>query len=289
MEQGPKFSIFHLLVLIILGTMAFSLANSAQEKDGLLKIYFFDIGQGDAIFIETPNGNQILVDGGPDYTVVSKLSEVMPFFDKEIDAIVLSHPHADHLVGLVEVLKRYSVRNIITTSAVYNSGEYKSWVDGVQKEGAQVIDSQAGQYADFGNGVKLETIFPITPAQGFETSHPHEYMVAQKLIYGDFELLLTGDLEEKGERAIIANGINLEADVLKVGHHGSKTSTSEEFLYASTPQLAVISVGAHNRYSHPSPSVIDRLETFGIQYYRTDTQGDVKIVTDGKNYKVTQY
>jgi competence protein ComEC len=289
MEKETKFSLFHILVLIILGTMAFSLATSAQEKDGLLKIYFFDIGQGDSIFIETPNGNQILVDGGPDYTVVSKLSEVMPFFDKEIDAIVLSHPHADHMVGLVEVLKRYRVKNIITTSAIYNSGEYKSWLEGIQKEGANIIDSQAGQYADLGNGVRLQTIFPVIPAYGSETSHPHEYMVAQKLIYGDFEILLTGDLEEKGERAMIANGIDLEVDVLKVGHHGSKTSTSEELLHLSTPQLAVMSLGARNRYGHPHESVIDRLETFGIQYYRTDTDGDIKIVTDGKNYGVIKY
>lgn len=286
MPESKKFSLFHILVLIILGGIASSTYSSAAEKDGLLKIHFFDIGQGDSIFIEAPNGSQVLVDGGPDGSVIQKLSAVMPFYDKEIDLIVLSHAHADHVTGLVEVLKRYNVKNIITADISYESGEFAAWQEGIKSEGANIVDAVAGNYTDLGNGVRLETIHPFTSPGGITTKDPHNFMVVNILKYGDFELLLTGDLESKEERAIMANGIKIDSDILKVGHHGSKTSSADYFLEAVSPQLAIISLGAKNRYGHPHISVTDRLESFGIKYYRTDSDGDITVVSDSKNFKV---
>src|SRR3989344_8796842 len=143
-----KLSLIHLVILLCLSVFASSTHSVASQKDGLLKMYFFDIGQGDAIFIETPSGQQILVDGGPDNKVLSKLGEVMPFYDKDIDVVVVSHPHADHMVGLVDVLERYDVKNIVEAKEPYNSSEFRAWEESVNNENANNIEAISGKVID---------------------------------------------------------------------------------------------------------------------------------------------
>lgn len=283
----PKqLKLIHLVVILCLFIFAFSINSVASQKDGLLKVYFFDVSQGDSIFIETPNGNQVLIDGGPDNKVLQKLGEVMPFYDRSIDMIVLTHPHADHVAGLINVLERYDVKNVVEARENYNSSEFKAWREAVQKENSGNIEAIAGKEIDLGNGVTLTALHPFESVAGTTTSKPHDDVAVAMLRYGEFEVLLTGDMEAKIERRLILNGYNLDADILKVGHHGSKTSTSEEFLYEVSPQAAVIQVGAKNRYGHPTQVVLSRLENFGIKYYRNDVNGDIKVVTDGVNYQI---
>ena len=285
--QSRQLKLIHLVILLCLSVFAFSTSSIASQNDGLLKIHFLDIGQGDAIFIETPNGSQILIDGGPDNRALAKLGEVMPFWDKDIDIVVASHPHADHIVGLINVLERYNVKNIIEAKESYNSPEFKAWRDSVAGESAQDVEAIAGQVIDFGDGMTLTIIHPFESVAGIETKTPHDDDVVIILKYGEFELMLTGDMEAKVERRLIMEGYNLDSDVLKVGHHGSKTSSSEEFLSAVSPEVAIIQVGEKNRYGHPSPEVLERFDDYGIKYYRNDLNGDIKLTSDGINYLIS--
>ncbi len=285
--MSKQLKLIHLVILLCLSVFAFSTHSIASQKDGLLKIYFLDIGQGDAIFIETPNGNKVLIDGGPDNKILSKLGEVMPFWDKDIDIVVASHPHADHIVGLIDVLERYNVKNIVEAKESYSSSEFKAWQDAVVKEGANNIEAIAGKAIDLGDGVGLTTLYPFESVAGDNPKNPHDDDVVIMLRYGELEVVLTGDMEEKVERRLILAGEDLDSDVLKVGHHGSKTSSSEAFLSAASPEVAVIQVGAKNRYGHPAPEVLNRLENFGIKYYRNDVDGDIKLISDGISYKIT--
>jgi len=247
------------------------------------------LGKGDSIWIESPSGRQILVDGGPGNAISSKLGEVMPFYDKDIDVVVVSHPHADHIVGLADVLERYEVKNIIEARESYNSSEFEAWREVVKNENANDVEAIAGKIIDLGDGVTLTVLHPFESVVGDNPKNPHDDVVVVMLRYGELEIMLTGDMETKVERRLIMKGYDLDSDVLKVGHHGSKTSTSEEFLSAVSPKVAVIQVGAKNRYGHPSPEILNRLENSDIKYYRNDIDGDIKMVSDGVNFKIIKY
>ena len=228
-----------------------------------------------------------MIDGGPDNKILSKLGEVMPFYDKDIDVLVASHPHADHIVGLIDVLARYDVKNIVEAKESYNSAEYQAWEDVIAEEDTKEIEAISGKIIDIGDGVTLTILYPFESVAGIETKTPHDDGVVVMLRYGEFEVILTGDMETKVERRLIMEGYDLDADVLKVGHHGSKTSSSEEFLSAVSPEVAVIQVGVKNRYGHPSPEVLERFENYDIKYYRNDLNGDIKLISDGKNYLIS--
>ncbi|HXK40487.1 MAG TPA: ComEC/Rec2 family competence protein [Candidatus Paceibacterota bacterium] len=291
-----KLSLIHLVILLCLSVFSISTYSTASQKDGLLKVYFFDVGQGDAIWIEAPNGNQVLIDGGPDNSVIQKLGEVMPFYDKDIDIVVSTHSDADHITGLIDVLERLEIRNIVYSNIIRSSSLYDAWREAVDEEGANVVEPVAGKVIDLGSGVTLTIVHPaeslagrIMPARGGSASggeKTNNESVVLMLKYGETEVLLTGDIEAKAERQIILSGANLDADILKVAHHGSKTSTLAEFLYEVSPQVAVIQVGTKNRYGHPTQEVLSRLENFGVKLYRTDVDGGVKVISDGVNYLI---
>jgi len=237
-----------LVIFAILFVFAWSTYGSASQKDDFLKVHFFNVGQGDAIFVEAPNGNQVLIDGGPDNTVLQKLGETMPFYDKGIDVVVLTHSDADHLTGLIGVLERYEVENIVYSNIIRKSSLYDAWQEAVEKEGANIIDPVAGKVIDLGSGVTLSTAHPQSspgvgdaplregePLAGKALNKTNNESVVLMLKYGQTEILLTGDIETKAERQIILSGADLDADILKIAHHGSKTSTLAEFLYEVSP------------------------------------------------------
>src|SRR3989344_4391274 len=227
--MSKQLRLYHIVVILCLSVFAFSTYSIAQGKDGLVKIYFFDVGQGDAIFIETPSGNQVLVDGGPDKLVVQRLGETMPFYDKDIDLIVSTHSDADHIAGLVEVLNRYEVENLIYSNIIRESALYDAWQEAVIKEGANTIDPVADKIIDLGNGVTLTILNPSKSLAGKIMKKVNNDSVVLMLKYGETDVLITGDIEAKAERQIILSGADLEADILKVAHHGSKTSTKQNF------------------------------------------------------------
>jgi competence protein ComEC len=287
--KNKELTFLHVLILVILSVFVFSVSESASEKDGLLKVYFFDVGQGDAIFIETPNGNQVLIDGGPDSGIINRLSEVMPFYDREIDAVILSHAHSDHLIGLFSVLERYDVRRILQTKETNRSPMLDAWEEIKTEEGAEEIEAINGTTIDLGSGVTIKILYPLESLDGKKVKNNNNSSVMIMLKYGRTEILFTGDMEIPIERKLILQKIPLDVDVLKIAHHGSDTSSSEAFLSVTSPDTAVISVGEDNRYRHPSKTVLLRLESFGIPYYRTDTDGSIKLISDGENFQIIKY
>lgn len=277
----------HGVIMLTLAGLTLISFRARAEYDGLLKVYILDVGQGDAIFIQAPDGNQVLVDGGPDTSVLDRLSEILPPTDRSIDAVIVSHPHADHIGGLPAVLEHYEVGTVVEAGENYDSSIFRTWHRAVDVEGSQRVDAIAGTTLSLGQSVTLTVLHPFNSASGVTTKTPHDYNVTVMLRYGQMEMLLTGDMETEAEQELIASGINLDADVLKVGHHGSRTSTSSDFLRAVTPEAAVISVGDKNRYGHPTSSTLQRLEDFKIPYYRTDTDGTITITSDGERFAIT--
>jgi len=281
-------------VLIIL-TILFSLNVLAWltvydlSRSQLLEVTFFDVGQGEAIFIETPSRHQILIDGGPSSLILEKLSESLPFWDRTIDLIVLTHPEHDHLAGLIEVLKRYKVENILWTGVLRDTAEYKEWQRLIRDETAEIFIAEAGQKiilskSDFDSFIDI--LYPFENLEGQEFKDSNNTSIVAKLIFGENSFLFTGDAYKSVEKKLADKETDLASDVLKVGHHGSKTSTSEEFIKQVSPEIAVISAGKDNPYQHPHQETLDTLEKYGIKILRTDKNGDIQISCDSQSLKL---
>jgi len=254
--------------------------------DNSLEVTFFDIGQGDAIFIETPYKNQILIDGGPNSMILEKLAKEMPFWDKTIDLIILTHPEADHITGLLSVLESYNVKRILWTGIVRDTSQYEKWKEMIEKENAEIIIAHSSQGIKIGN-VFLNILYPFESLEGEEIKNSNDTSIVSRLRFGNNSFLFTGDITKVSENKIISKEDgNLNSDVLKVSHHGSKTSTSAEFLENVLPDIAVISCGKDNSYGHPHEQVLKSLEELGINILRTDQNGDIKIISNG-NYLTT--
>lgn len=244
-----------------------------------LEVTVFDVGQGDAIFVETPDGAQMLVDGGPDDSVLAKLGEVMPLADRSIDLVVLTHPHADHVAGLVSVLDRYEVGKILITGVQHPTDVYSAFLLKIKSRNLATEVVRGPQEFAFG-GSKVKILYPHESLEGERIEDPNASSIVLKIIEGAHDILLAGDIEAEGEGAMRAAGATLDAEVLKVAHHGSKSSSTREFLEAVKPDYALVSVG-ENTYGHPHPSVLERLRARGISLFRTDREGDITVRTDG--------
>lgn len=275
------FTIFLLFLNIIFWQEVFKLENSHN-----LEINFLDVGQGDSIFIQSPQNHQILIDGGPDYSIMQKLSERMSFWDKTLDLVILSHPESDHMQGLVEALKYYKADYILWSGIEKDTPEYYKWINVLknqEKEGTKILIAKLGEEIKAGN-IKIEIIHPFDSLEKKEFKNSaNDTSVVLKLIYGENSFIFTGDISSKTEEKIIDYKPNLNLDVLKVAHHGSKYSTSELFLSVVQPKIAIISVGFKNIYGHPTDDVLQRLKKFGIKIGRTDVNGDIKLISNGKN------
>lgn len=273
-------------ILICLNVIAWVVVWDLSQTR-FLEVVFFDVGQGDAIFIETPERFQVLIDGGPGLAVLEKLGQEMPFYDRTIDLIILTHPEHDHLFGLLEVLKRYEVKNILWTGIIRDTAEWEEWKRLIEQEGADIIITEAGQRIVLQKEplIYLDILYPFENLENQETKYTNNTSIVANLVFEDVSFLFTGDIEKEVERKLVEQNVDLDSDVLKVSHHGSKTSSCSEFLEIVSPELAVISVGENN-YGHPHPDVLANLEKFDIQVLITKELGDIKIVSDGNNIKV---
>ena len=251
---------------------------------GEMRLTVFDVGQGDAVFVETPSGKQMLVDGGPDGSVLSRLGSAMPFWDRSIDILVISHPHSDHLTGAIEVLKRYDVGLVVESGVEYSTAEYEEWQRVVEASGAPIHIARAGEVIEFGDGVRFEIFLPAHAFVGASLKNVHDAMVVGRLVFASSSALLMGDAEASEEYQMMYAAEDLFTDILKVGHHGSKTSTSEPFLRAVSPDIAIISSGRKNRYGHPNQGVLDRLGMFDVSLFRTDSDGSITFTTGGHEW-----
>jgi competence protein ComEC len=281
-----KYILFFAGILFLLNVFAWQEAFYLSGADNL-KVYFLDVGQGDAVFIETPQSHQILIDGGPDSTIIEKLQYLIPPLDKTIDLVILTHPEKDHMQGLIDVLQRYKVDYVLWTGVLRQTPEYQKWVEVLnkqQEQGAKIIIAYA-QKSVSASGAKINILYPLEDLSGQELKDSNDSSAVFSLVFGKNEFLFTGDITSKTEKSLLSGEDNLKSDVLKVSHHGSKYSTSDYFLDNANPWLAVISVGKENTYGHPTPEVLQRLEKFGIKVLRTDNDGDIKIVSDGENIR----
>ena len=274
-----KWVIPPLLVVAILVSV-----TAATMPDDKLHLSFLDVGQGDAILIQKGN-QQILVDGGPSPQAIGiELGKKLPFWDRTIELIVLTHPSADHVTGLVEVLHRYKVKQVLSPDLDYDSLIYDEWLRLIKAKDIKYTIAQAGQQINLGGGVVIEVLNPPRPLLTDTESDVDNNGVVLRISLDKVSFLLTADIGQEAELELIARRADLSSTVLKVGHHGSDTSTTPEFLAVVNPRLAVISVGVDNRFGHPSPEVVERLrEKLGSEnIYRTDKQGTIEFTTNGE-------
>jgi competence protein ComEC len=279
---------------VFLWDQALSLAPIGDKE---LVVTFLDVGQGDAALIEVPNGQKILIDGGGvdrsednrvsgDRGIRDKIGEkvVVPFLHRKginhLDLVVLTHPHADHLGGLNVVLEDIKVDQVLDNGQAYDSQAYRRFKSLIEANRIKYSAARVGAVINLADDLKIHILNPVFPFLQDTNSDS----IVMRLVYGDISFLFTGDLEKEGEERVLPSVRS--STVLKVGHHGSSTSTSDEFLRAVNPQVAVISVGKRNRYRHPSSSTMQRLLAAGVKVYRTDENGAVTVRTDGKSYAI---
>jgi len=247
---------------------------------GVLTVAFLDVGQGDAIYIEAPNGNQLLIDGGRGKGMLRELAKVMPFYDRSIDVVLATHPDQDHIGGLPELLNRYEVKTILRSGVIHDTGVYHALNKVIQTRKVEEIFARRGMRIHLDNNVYLEILFPDRDVTHFK---PNDASVVTRLVYNETEFIFTGDAPKDIEEYVASlDGNSLQSDVLKVGHHGSKTSTSELFLGAVLPSIAVISVEEDSRYGHPHEEVLETLTEFNIEIVATSEAGTIVFESDGK-------
>lgn len=289
MDINSRKIIFGVLAFLFLANILAWIVVFDLSQLQFLKVNFLDVGQGEAIFIETPKRHQILIDGGPSSIILKKLSKEMPFWDRTIDLIILTHPEVDHLRGLLEVLKKYKIENILWTGVKKETPEFKEWERLIEKEGAKIKIAKAGQKVFCENcDWKIEILYPFENLEGIEMEKSNDSSIVSKLIFEKISFLFTGDISKNVEEIFLYSSEleKISSNVLKVAHHGSKTSSSEKFIEKVSPQIAVISVGKENKYGHPHKEVLEILKKHGIKVLRTDEMGDIKITTDGFNYQI---
>lgn len=281
---------FSLIILCVIGSYIFVQyieVNGFGFKRQGLDVYFLNVGQGDATLFYTETREVILVDGGPDMSVLYELGKSLPFYERTIDLMVLTHPDSDHLNGLLDVLERYRVKKIMYTDIVDNSDTYKIFKDLMAFEGAEIIIVKGGENLYFGE-LEVNVLYPTQSIQGKSFIDTNESSIALRLSYDSIDFLLTGDMPQTQEIDLVKNNLIVESEVMKAGHHGSKTSSAVEFLHAVNPQYAVISAGVDNPYGHPHYRVLQNFKNIGTDILRTDEVGTIHVYTNGNEVEIRQ-
>lgn len=278
-----KVVLVFLIIIITFLQITFIFSITQTDK---LKVVFFDIGQGDAIFIETPSKKKVLIDGGPNNLILEKLSSELSFFDKKIDMIIATHPDSDHITGLIPTLNKYEVENIVTQrmsgiTSTFGDLEEKINKETYNEKESQKIFAKSGDTIDFQDGVTAKILWP---SENFisKKGDTNSSSVTLELIYKDMKFLLTGDLPKEEESRIINSSLSKNITVYKAGHHGSNTSSGETLLTYIKPEYSIISAGKDNRYGHPSGEALERLKKYSKEIISTIDHGNITFVTDGK-------
>lgn len=276
-----------------------------QWPDSALHLVFCDVGQGDSILLSY-HSTQVLIDGGKDEKVLACLEKFLPFWDKNIEIIIATHPDADHIDGLSTVFEQYSSNLVVTNGAVKETTDFADFKEALSRKLAantKHMVLQKGDVLTIGSQLRLSVLSPqvlktdvveetsgLTETQLWDEQPldknsqigSNDRSIVTLLEYKNTSMLLTGDLEEKGELSLLEHGLIPDVDILKVGHHGSKTSTSPRFLAKVRPEISVISSGANNTYGHPAPEKVSLLHAAHSLIYRTDQQGTLHFATDGE-------
>lgn len=250
--------------------------DAIQAEDVLLRVDFLNVGQADCALLST-NGHYMVIDGGNNGDADRILSYLEEQGVEKLDAVVGTHPHEDHIGSLDAIINHFDVDAVYMPKIMHTSKTFEDVLDAVANKGLKIKSPSPGDTIDF-NGLEIEVLGPQREYKDFNNNS-----IVLKVNAGETAFLFTGDAEETAEKDILQAGYDLQADVLKVGHHGSSTSSSQAFLQAVKPKYAVISVGVGNSYHHPEEEALQRLQSIGAEIYRTDLQGDIVCTTDGKN------
>lgn len=262
------------LVLFFAGSLIFQYLG--KMPGGLLHVYFLNVGQGDSIFITTPENHHILIDGGPESAVLRELGEVMLFFDRTIDLLILTHSDKDHLFGLIEVVKRYHVKKILLTTAPHNTADYQEFLKLISRKNIPL------EIGDFQNDLKIDDleINILYPFQSFfadKKIKTNNTAIVTHLNFFSTSILLAGDIEEPIENLLLEKyDTTLQSDIFKASHHGSRTSNTKEFLNAVQPEFVVIQSGQNNNYGHPHAEILQRFIIRNAKVLRNDYSGRIE-------------
>lgn len=251
---------------------------------GLLEVSVLDVGQGDAIFVRTPTNQKILIDAGPASNLLAPLSSRLGYFERRLDLIVLTHPDLDHIAGFSEILRRYEVANVLLTGVVHETAAYGDILDQFSDQKIPVHFARADRDFDFGGGVTFDIVWPTKDFVGLDPVNNNMTSIVGRLTYGETSILLTGDAEKEAEEYILLTPANLASSALKLGHHGAKTSSSEDFLNAVNSKIALVSAGLDNQFGHPHAEVLERITNQNV--YSTIENGTVTLVSDGAKWMV---
>ena len=270
------------LLLTACGTIASPPPGRAE-----LSVVFLDVGQGDSILIHAPNGQVMLIDGGRSIQLANQeiLPQINAWGARQVDVLVVTHPDADHISGLVGVLENFPVKLAALTGDQHTTQIYERLLTDLRDKGVKGLQVRTGTTIPFDSAVQLEVLSPDDDFVNHDNTN--DGSIVLQLTYGQTSFLFMGDAEMSVNQAILQRGAEVRATVLKLGHHGSRTSTDASWLQAVQPQWGIISAGAGNSYGHPHPEVIAALDQLGIPYLRTDEHGTITVTSDGAQLRVT--
>lgn len=262
------------LVLLLIGVHEWQLLPDGKAHASVL-----NVGQGDSILLVSPSGKQILIDGGPDLSALAAVGQRMPWTDRTIELLVLTHPDLDHVAAFPEILRRYRVNQILLTGVQKksNNGAYREFQTLIREKHIPVIQANPAQDIDMGDGLILDVAWPYPTWNGQVIDDVNDTSVTIRAIHGDRSMLLTGDIEHNAEQTMLRSGTPLRSTILKVPHHGSKTSSSTGFLLAVDPEQALISVSVPSKFGHPHAVVMERYQKLGIPTHITGKEGTLSV------------
>lgn len=260
------------LALLFLANALLAIAFYNQDSVQKPRVIFLDVGQGDAIVIDAPNNTQILIDGGNGKEILNRLGKYMPFYDRKIELVIMTHPDKDHMGGLVEVLKYYQVEEVLQTGIFCDTAICEEWDRLISEKNIPIKYAEFGQIINL-KGVGASILYPFESLKGEKVKNDNDTSIVIRVETGGNSFLLTGDAGFGLENELMSNNINIESGILKVSHHGSKNATSNDFLQAVMPEAAIISVGKNN-YGHPAEELLNRLKNMNMEIFRTDKTGD---------------
>ncbi|RJQ35200.1 MBL fold metallo-hydrolase [Candidatus Parcubacteria bacterium] len=272
-----KLKTVFLLIVVGLGVLFYTLKTEVND----LEINFFAIGQGDAILIRTPEGQNILIDGGPDNLLLYHLGETLPWWERTIDYLVITHYHADHYLGFPELLKKYRVKNILVTAHQPDDFLYSIWQQALVENNLKPSIVLAGEKFVVSDDLSWQVLLADYNHEDF-----NENSLVLRLTYGNTNFLFAGDLPISGEQKLLSLGFDLSSQVLKVGHHGSKYSSGSDFLSAVDPDICVIQSGQDNKFGHPHQEALVRLAQANCLIFDTQNGDSIKLISDGQNIDV---
>jgi competence protein ComEC len=275
----------HILIIFILIIGFWIIYLTYKSLDNkYLKVVFLDVGQGDSIYIEAPNGKQIIIDGGPDAKLLSSLAKVMPFADRSIDMIIATHPDMDHIGGFPLLIDNYKIQNIIENGTLSDTEIFSDLEQKISKNKINKIIARRGMHIilDEKNNIYLDI---LSPSKDILSPDSNDNSIVAKLIFGKNSFMLTGDASLYVENIMewSESDVTLKSDVLKLGHHGAKTSSSVLWLEKINPDVAIVSAGKNNKYGHPNEEILDRLSNLKIPFISTSEKGNIIFKSDGVN------